>query len=263
MKFFSFLSMILILAYVGFGQRIEVRESTQFELKSLDETESWQYPYKIPDDKRKKFLDVLKNFQDAVEIQDLFGKLGAPDRIDDLSKPSKPLSHFETGFMAGTKEAYSFRCIWFATKASKSPGLSDSWLAAYVDKDQKTVAVVHSNYLQPAGSSGTGRGNEIESGTPGTPIRGETTGVRILSRAKANFTEAACREKFSGKVVVRITFLASGEIGSVEVVEAAPYGLTEQALAAAKRIKFDPAKTNGVPTSVVKLVEYDFDKCTP
>jgi hypothetical protein len=215
MKFFAVLSMILILACVGLGQRPEIRESTQTELKALDQTESWQYPYKIADVKRQKLLDVLKNFKDTVEVGDIFGKLGKPDRIDDLSKSSKPLSHFEDGFVDGSNDRYSFRCIWFARKASKSPGLSDSWLAAYVDKGQKTVSVIHSNYLQPAeivspGSSdgqGSGIGTGRGVGGSGPPA----TGLKILSKPRPSFTEKACQQNFSGTVILRVTFLASAK----------------------------------------------------
>ena len=53
-------------------------------------------------------------------------------------------------------------------------------------------------------------------------------------------------------------FLASGEIGSVVPVTGLPCGLTEQAVAAARGIKFEPGQRNGVPISMTKLVEYSF-----
>src|SRR5436190_2192033 len=113
--------------------------------------------------------------------------------------------------------------------------------------------------LETASGRGTGQGSGIGVGQ-GPPKSGApTTGVRILAKAKANSTEAACRENFSGNVILRITFLASGEIGTVAVAKGAPYGLVEQAIAAAKTIRFEPAKVNGVLTSVTKLVEYTFD----
>lgn len=250
MKFAFSLVVLLVLPVLGLSQ------GHQTELKALDKTENWQYPYKVDDDKRKKLIDALNEFKNPVDVSDLFTKLGEPDRIDDLSKESKPLSHFETGFLDGSKDVYSFRLIWFARKASKSPGLSDSWLAAYVDKDRKTVSVIHSNYLQTGQGSGigTGNGTSIGQGPPSDP----TSSVRILSKAPANPTEAACRENFSGSVILRVTFLASGEIGAVAVTKAAPYGLDEPAIAAARRLRFQPAKVNGVPTTVTKLVEYKF-----
>jgi hypothetical protein len=37
-----------------------------------------------------------------------------------------------------------------------------------------------------------------------------------------------------------------------------PYGLTEQAMEAARKMRFEPAMKNGIPYSVTKLVEYPF-----
>ncbi|MBK6724521.1 MAG: energy transducer TonB [Acidobacteria bacterium] len=86
--------------------------------------------------------------------------------------------------------------------------------------------------------------------------------MKYLSIPRPAFTDMACREKFSGTVILRVTFLASSEIGSIEVIKAAPYGLTEQSIAAAKRMTFEPARTNGVNTTVKKLVEFGFDNCS-
>ena len=58
---------------------------------------------------------------------------------------------------------------------------------------------------------------------------------------------------------MRVTFLPSGQVGSVSPVSGLPYGLTEQAIAAAKQIRFEPAKKNGVPVTSVAIVEYNFN----
>jgi hypothetical protein len=57
---------------------------------------------------------------------------------------------------------------------------------------------------------------------------------------------------------LRVTFLASGQIGGIASVNGQPYGLTEQAIAAARQLKFEPAKRNGVPQTVIKQVQYSF-----
>jgi TonB family protein len=61
-----------------------------------------------------------------------------------------------------------------------------------------------------------------------------------------------------GTVALRVVFTASGQIGSVSPVKGLSDGLTEQAIAAAKEIKFEPAKKNGVPQTVTKQVQYSF-----
>lgn len=108
--------------------------------------------------------------------------------------------------------------------------------------------------------SGTGQGSGIGSGTSNTviPNSDKTLPMRILSKQRANYTDMARKNGVEGVVRLRVTFLASGEIGSISPVSALPYGLTEQAIAAARNIKFEPAKRNDIPISVTKLVEYSF-----
>jgi TonB family protein len=60
-----------------------------------------------------------------------------------------------------------------------------------------------------------------------------------------------------GKITLRVTLLANGGIGSIEVVRPLE-GLNEQAIAAAKKIVFLPKRVNGVNVSVTKLLEYGF-----
>jgi len=58
---------------------------------------------------------------------------------------------------------------------------------------------------------------------------------------------------------LKVTFSANGGIKTVVVVEKElKDGLTEQAIAAAMRIVFIPAKKNGKSHSVSKLVDYSF-----
>lgn len=83
-------------------------------------------------------------------------------------------------------------------------------------------------------------------------------GVNITLKPRANYTDAARTNQAQGKVVLRVTFGANGQIGAISVVSGLPDGLTEQAIEAAKGIKFEPAKRGGVPYSVSKPVEYTF-----
>lgn len=82
--------------------------------------------------------------------------------------------------------------------------------------------------------------------------------IKIILRPKPPYTDAARDSQTSGAVRLRVTFLASGGIGSVSIVNALPFGLTEQAIAAAKKLVFMPAKRNGKTISMVRTVEYSF-----
>lgn len=85
-----------------------------------------------------------------------------------------------------------------------------------------------------------------------------TQAVKILSKPRANYTDAARIDMIQGKVVLKVTFLASGAIGQITVVSGLRGGLTEQAVAAARMIRFEPAKVNGQAVSVTKTIEYNF-----
>ena len=61
-----------------------------------------------------------------------------------------------------------------------------------------------------------------------------------------------------GTVRLKVTLLASGQVGSITAVTRLPHGMTEQAIAAAKQIRFEPKKVNGVPISTIQTIEYTF-----
>jgi TonB family protein len=120
-------------------------------------------------------------------------------------------------------------------------------------------SVIGSGYGSGIGNgNGNGQGDgENGSGEP-PRAKGVSSGINIISKPRPAFTSEARQANFSGTVVLRVTFLANGSIGSVSAVKGAPYGLTESAIAAAHNIRFEPAKVNGVPTNVTKSVEYSF-----
>ncbi len=118
--------------------------------------------------------------------------------------------------------------------------------------------------------SGNGRGNGVGNGTgdgggfrtppPPAPVAKPkvTQAMRIVSKPRANYTDAARQNQVQGTVTLRVTFLPSGQIGSISPVSGLPYGLTEQAIAAARSIKFEPQMVNGSPVGVTKQVQYSF-----
>jgi TonB family protein len=86
----------------------------------------------------------------------------------------------------------------------------------------------------------------------------ETKPLQIISKPRAIYTDAARQNQVQGTVSLRVTFTASGEIGSISPISNLPHGLTEQAISAAREIKFEPAVKNGIPQTVTKQVQYSF-----
>lgn len=123
------------------------------------------------------------------------------------------------------------------------------------------------------GGRGTGEGNGIGSGSgngngdgdgdgdgdgPPKLRTGPTQGVKIVSKPRAQYTDAARQQGLQGKVVLKVTFQADGRIGAISPVSGLGGGLTERAIAAARGISFEPAMKNGTPYSVTKTIEYTF-----
>jgi len=111
--------------------------------------------------------------------------------------------------------------------------------------------------------TGSGRGpgrseaNRSEDVPAAAPCEG-TCKMKILSKPRPGYTDTARQNNVQGSVTLRITFLASGEIGSISPVSSLPDGLTEQAIAAARKIRFQPATRDGVPYTTSATVQYGF-----
>ncbi len=81
----------------------------------------------------------------------------------------------------------------------------------------------------------------------------------ILSKPKATYTNEARENGVQGVVRLRITLLASVSVGGIEVIRRLPDGLTEQAIAAARKIEFEPKTLNGQSISVRVTFDYGFN----
>lgn len=106
---------------------------------------------------------------------------------------------------------------------------------------------------------GTGCG----SGYGGSPLvssetRGPIAPLRVTFQPKALYTDVARENNVQGAVRLKITLLANGTVGNITPVTSLPDGLTEQAIAAARQIKFEPKMVGGEPVSVVVTREYVF-----
>jgi TonB family protein len=84
----------------------------------------------------------------------------------------------------------------------------------------------------------------------------ESKPLRILEKAQPSLPENYGNLDIQGAVRLRVTFLANGKVGEISSVSSLPYGLTENAVEAAKKIKFEPARKEGIFVNVTKIVEY-------
>ncbi len=81
----------------------------------------------------------------------------------------------------------------------------------------------------------------------------------IHSQPLARYTEAARRHQATGTVVLRVRLSFDGTVTDIQPSETLPFGLTESAIEAARRIPFTPATREGQPISIWTHVAYTFN----
>ncbi|HLW76870.1 MAG TPA: energy transducer TonB, partial [Bryobacteraceae bacterium] len=84
------------------------------------------------------------------------------------------------------------------------------------------------------------------------------TAVEILSKPKPAYTAEARALHIEGEVLVEIEFAASGELRVLRVARGLGHGLDESAVAAAREIRFRPARRAGASVDSTALVHIQF-----
>ncbi len=101
---------------------------------------------------------------------------------------------------------------------------------------------------------------DLES-NPGPPIltgKEVTQKARVVSKPEPQYSEAARKAGVVGTVVLRAVFSAEGEVKHILITRSLGYGLTTQAVRAARQIRFTPAMKDGTPVSMHIQLEYNF-----
>jgi hypothetical protein len=83
-------------------------------------------------------------------------------------------------------------------------------------------------------------------------------GLIVLRKPRVLYTDKARENNVSGIVRMKILFRSDGQVGEITVLQKLPDGLTNEAIKAARKIKFVPAEIDGKPVDLVKAVEYTF-----
>jgi TonB family protein len=110
--------------------------------------------------------------------------------------------------------------------------------------------VAQSSRRPPSGTVQAGSfGSEVVAAKPTRPRQLELetldTPVEILSKPKPAYTEEAREARIEGEVVLEVTFVASGQLRVLRILERLGHGLDEAAVAATNKIQFKPARRNG------------------
>jgi TonB family protein len=80
----------------------------------------------------------------------------------------------------------------------------------------------------------------------------------IVSRPEPAYTALAKEHNIEGKVVLRVVLDATGAVTKIFPVEKLPYGLTESAIEAARKVTFQTASSNDGSVSSYFTLSYEF-----
>jgi TonB family protein len=105
---------------------------------------------------------------------------------------------------------------------------------------------------------------------PGVPIEAEPTGtvytgrevdkkIQLKSKPEPLYPGAAKAKQVTGTVILKAVFSSDGKVTNIQVLKGLPYGLTEKAVEAARKIKFIPATKDGKFVSMWMQLEYNFN----
>jgi TonB family protein len=81
----------------------------------------------------------------------------------------------------------------------------------------------------------------------------------LLFSQRPNYTEEARKNKIQGVIRLRVLVTADGGVQNVRLASHLPDGLDEQAIAAARKMKFKPAMRGGQPVAYWIPVEVEFN----
>ncbi|HKS29820.1 MAG TPA: energy transducer TonB [Pyrinomonadaceae bacterium] len=82
----------------------------------------------------------------------------------------------------------------------------------------------------------------------------------ITFKPGPSYSAEAEENHVTGVVELYVIFCPAGFVSDIKVRKGLPDGLTQQAMIAAKKMKFKPAKKNGVPVAQRAIVEFYFNK---
>ena len=86
-----------------------------------------------------------------------------------------------------------------------------------------------------------------------------TRKARLVMKPEPSYTEEARQNAITGTVVLKCVFKYDGSVVNILTVSGLPYGLTQRAIEAARRIKFIPAVKDGTHVSMWMQLEYNFN----
>jgi TonB family protein len=109
------------------------------------------------------------------------------------------------------------------------------------------------------GGGGPGGGGGGDTDYTRTFKANEVTQKAVITyKAQPEYTEEARKNQVQGVVRVQAVLNANGSVTGIRAISTLPFGLTDKAIAATRRVQFIPAKKDGRNVSQYVTLEYSF-----
>ncbi len=95
--------------------------------------------------------------------------------------------------------------------------------------------------------------NSVDEECPSPIYRqsGVTQMAFLKEQLQVSYTPEALQKKVEGKIVLQMIVCSNGRVSDITINESLPFGLTEQAIDAVKKVHFQPALLGTQPVSVI------------
>jgi TonB family protein len=157
-------------------------------------------------------------------------------------------------YFASENRLYEFRAFGAAAEDARLTKFFSS-ISFGKTEDAVNVKEGDGTIYQPAVQPGATNDESAK------PLLGKevTKKFRLAMKPEPSYTQLARDNAVTGTVVLKCIFKSDGSVQNIRPVTGLPYGLTERAMAAARRIRFIPAVKNGKFVSMWVQLEYNFN----
>jgi TonB family protein len=151
------------------------------------------------------------------------------------------------------------RASGFTEVIGAAPGASPNTPArpsGFSEAPAPGVASLAARPLVPAGFGDAAAATRTAPARPAAPA--SATPVEILDKPRPAYTEEARRLSLEGEVLIEVLFEASGQTKVQRLIRGLGHGLDENAMSAARQIRFRPARQEGAAVDSLAVVHILF-----
>jgi len=192
--------------------------------------------------------------------------LKQPEIVLSSNGPQAPKEEVKPNPGAGNPAPDTVNAAWSKVQTG---GFGDPNGIAGPGNPNRHGNISHAGSLGLPGGPGYGNGTGGAQGLRGT-VASDSSGrgvgsaesasadVTILYKPNPSYSAEGREHKIQGDVVLEVIFLASGQIKVIRVVSGLGFGMDDEAIHAAQRIRFTPATHDGKPVDVSARIRIEF-----